>query len=621
MTNSEGGPTSLVDRDSVKGSSITRLLPCVLIGLVLTASLPIIVLGYIGARDNTTRLLRDRAELTINSVVSRIATHLDPPRHQLRYIQSVYQQRSHKNVGSTQADMGDFIVGALAATPQVTGIGHVLPNRSMRRYNRSDFSIYFEDSARVPAVDESLAAARDGEGIQWLSAVRSPILQETILRLVAPLRDTEDRFQGALIAAVKTSALSEYLKQLRDQGNPVAFILTDTGRVVAHPSLTLDRIDKNKRSNQPLPALDAIGDPVLAKIWTGERKPLSSFAPFRHAKGHWVWVNNESYAFVYQKVEGFGANPWTVGVYFPGSETRRERWIVMGVGLGGGVFLCFALAAAIFIGRQLGQPILSLAKMANRIEALEFDSVQAQPQGLIREVNLATTAFERTAAGLRLFETYVPRNLVRRLVAAGSKQPLSETRELTIMFTDLEGYSSFSLGREAPEIAAYLNDMLACIGPQIETTSGTIDNFMGDGVMAFWGAPEAQANHANLACRAALGIAEAISRENVRRLSASLPKFRLRIGLHTGSVVVGNIGFEGRVHYTIIGEAANVAQRIEQLGREVDQHGDDVVTLVSSQIYKATSDFFRFASAFDRPGTAALQSAAPIFRLMSKRDR
>ena len=117
--------------------------------------------------------------------------------------------------------------------------------------------------------------------------------------------------------------------------------------------------------------------------------------------------------------------------------------------------------------------------------------------------------------------------------------------------------------------------------------------------MAFWNAPEDQTDHAARACRTAIAIRDAVRAENMQRQEQSLPPVRVRIGIHTGDVVVGNIGAPGRINYTIVGDAVNIANRLEQLGREEIAPGESVVILISS----ATQD--RIPDSIERTGIGA----------------
>jgi len=160
---------------------------------------------------------------------------------------------------------------------------------------------------------------------------------------------------------------------------------------------------------------------------------------------------------------------------------------------------------------------------------------------------------------------------------------------VTVMFTDIVGFTVEAEHLSATDTAAFLNDHFSLLIPCIEAENGTVDKFIGDSVMAFWNAPEQQANHADRACRAALAIQTAIHTENEARIGRGERPIRLRIGIHTGLAVVGNIGSAERVNYTVVGDTVNVAQRCEAFGKELDQPHADVAILASSQTRSALS--------------------------------
>jgi adenylate cyclase len=135
----------------------------------------------------------------------------------------------------------------------------------------------------------------------------------------------------------------------------------------------------------------------------------------------------------------------------------------------------------------------------------------------------------------------------------------------------------------AARTAAFLNDHFAVMARCIEKEGGTIDKFLGDGVMAFWGAPDRQRDHAARAARTVLAISEAIAADNRRRVEDGEPPIKLRIGLHSGTVVVGNIGAPERMNYTIVGDTVNTAKRLEQLGKTLGTAEETVTILVSTE--------------------------------------
>lgn len=587
-TDSSGdAPPSPIRRDI----PVVWLLPLIFGGIVVLAVLPVMIGGYLGARDNTSRLLRDQAELMVAATVDHVEQQLRPAQAQASFIAKAV--RDGVVDASDAGEMRAFVMGALAATPDIKGIGIVRPDGTMRRFGRADAAVSEEPPERVaaPGDFEGLDVG-NGEPI-WGPPRWSPILRQPMVRLAVPLQHPGG-FAGTLVAAVGSVDLSRHFQQLGRHLGATPFILYDGHWVLAHPALDLAAASVDPAAEVPLPRIETFVDPVLAGIWSRERNPLDQLAPLIKARGHWSWVGERSYAFVYREMNAFGGRPWTVGVYYAGTETARARWIVRGIAIAGLLLLSVSVVVAILVARRLGRPAQRLAAVAGQVAALDLAGIRNLPRGRIREINEASAAFERMAAGLRWFETYVPRTLVRRLIASGESGLTSEEREVTVMFTDLQGFTTLARAISPVASAAYLNLLLARIGPLIEASGGTIDKYTGDGVMAFWGAPEARESHPRDACAAALAMADAVTAFNRARRGAGEGACPMRIGIHTGNVVVGNIGFAGKVDYTIIGSAANTAQRLEQAGRSCIADAE-VAILVSDATRAAAGLGFIFA--------------------------
>ena len=158
------------------------------------------------------------------------------------------------------------------------------------------------------------------------------------------------------------------------------------------------------------------------------------------------------------------------------------------------------------------------------------------------------------------------------------------------MFTDIVGFTPICEKMTAQEIAAFINHHLTLISACVEHEGGTIDKFIGDAVMAFWGAPARMDNPAAAACRAAIAIQDALAADNKQRVAAGLAAVRVRIGIHMGPVVVGDIGAPNRINYTIVGDAVNAAQRPESLGKAINPDAEAIV-LVSGDVVAAAPGF------------------------------
>ena len=170
----------------------------------------------------------------------------------------------------------------------------------------------------------------------------------------------------------------------------------------------------------------------------------------------------------------------------------------------------------------------------------------------------------RALAVRRMFAQYVPLAVVEALVAEPESLHLGgERRELTILFTDLANFTAMSEGQTPEQTVAILTEYFGAMTPIIHRHGGTVDKFIGDAIMAFWGAPLPDGAHAEHAVRAAIDMQAAMDALVQDFAARGLPPIAMRVGLHTGAAVVGNVGSSNRFAYTVIGDAVNLAARLE----------------------------------------------------------
>jgi class 3 adenylate cyclase/copper chaperone CopZ len=197
----------------------------------------------------------------------------------------------------------------------------------------------------------------------------------------------------------------------------------------------------------------------------------------------------------------------------------------------------------------------------------------------IRELQCSTLRMR-----MRRFEAYLPKPLARWVLRnSDTARVASVERQVTVMFTDIVGFTTQAEGRPATAIADFLNEHFALVAECIDAEGGTIDKFIGDAVMAFWIASQ-RLDHELSACRAARAIAHALNLDNARRHARGDFMVRLRIGIHAGPVVIGSIGSPSRMNYTIVGDTVNTAQRLEQFAKGVASDGRHVTAIVSETI-------------------------------------
>jgi len=293
------------------------------------------------------------------------------------------------------------------------------------------------------------------------------------------------------------------------------------------------------------------------------------------------------------------------------SEVRRlERaaWV--------GLFsVVAAVACAWLVGYAIGKPILRLARATAAIRTLDLTAARPLGGSRFRELDEAITAYNALVASLHWFETYVPKHLVKRLMAQGEKATALEEREVTVLFTDIADFTGLAERLSGPDTAAFLNHHFGLLAACVEAEDGTIDKFIGDSLMAFWGAPEWQPDHAARACRAARAIAAAVVDDNGHQRKLGMPPVRIRVGIHTGRAIVGNIGAPGRINYTLVGDIVNVAQRIQEIARDSMRGEEEAVVLVSEDVLQSSGSAWP-AQPIGRHTLRGRREATNVFRLL-----
>jgi class 3 adenylate cyclase len=168
------------------------------------------------------------------------------------------------------------------------------------------------------------------------------------------------------------------------------------------------------------------------------------------------------------------------------------------------------------------------------------------------------------------FSRYVPEGIVSNNPDVFERVELGgEQREISVLFCDIRGFTSWSEQHEATEVIRELNVLLGALSDAVMGEQGTLDKFTGDGLMAFWGAPFEQPDHAERACRAALDMLQRLDHVNLRRTEAGQEPFAIGVGVHSGNAVVGNVGHDKRLDYTAIGDTVNLAARLEAATKEL----------------------------------------------------
>ncbi|MET4389141.1 adenylate cyclase [Bradyrhizobium sp. F1.4.3] len=380
---------------------------------------------------------------------------------------------------------------------------------------------------------------------QWFRVSDHPIGERPSIAFAGPIDVYQER-QGVLAVIIEYTRLARFLSQLEVGRTGAAFILGGDGEIVAAPDKEADELHPARGEQKLLPlaqmALAKAGDAARKEAWRG--RLISNNAAFEVALTPLPFPG-WSLATVIPEAEFLGP-----------VETTLRR-LILGLAIGA---VLAALASAALARSVIAAPLSRVVGELRHVEAFALEQVRRHPSRL-KEIASLSGAIAEMAAGLSAFRKFIPADLVRALLRQGVEaRPGGSIQELSVMFIDIAGFTGLS-ERLGDRVVPLLSRYLDIASEVVVANGGTIDKFIGDAVMAFWGAPQPQEDHALRCCRAALGCRRAIAASG---LADDLGQpLQIRIGVNSGRMLVGNIGSELRLNYTVIGDAVNVASRLE----------------------------------------------------------
>lgn len=289
---------------------------------------------------------------------------------------------------------------------------------------------------------------------------------------------------------------------------------------------------------------------------------------------------------------------WAIALWRPRAvayaslEQMRTRSLLVGAGA-----LLLALVVGLLGGRAITRPVLRLMTLARRIGERRYEELP-QAQSRSDELGALETSMHQMAADIQAGEQeiehqarlrgdlsrFLSQELVEQIVQGEHSLELGgQRRAISVVFADVVAFTPLAEGRQAEEVVALLNELFSVLSEIVFRHGGTVDKFIGDCVMAVWGAPVAQEDHADRALTAAEDMLRFLETANEEFRDKYGVEIRLGIGVNSGEAIVGNIGSKKRMEYTVIGDVVNVAARLEAIAKPNQ-------VLVAEATAKAVSD-------------------------------
>jgi adenylate cyclase len=372
--------------------------------------------------------------------------------------------------------------------------------------------------------------------------------------------------QGVFHADLQVKGMARFLGTLRVGKRGAVFLVDRYGHRVVNP----EGLDITNTAA----ALDAAAPQRATETLAHPRR---------------VRIHSRVYEVVFEPVPTEGDIGLSIGVVVDLRDISRGAYRHAAIATGIAVLtVLLATWLARRLSSRIAEPIVAIARDLARVGAFSI-SHEPSPQSFVREVNELGSSVDRMKASLRSFAHYVPTDLVRRLLAQGQEAELGgEMRRLTIYFSDIANFTTISEGMEPDRLVEAVGHYLELMTGTITRHGGTVDKFIGDGIMAFFNAPEELLGHPRQACLAALE-GQRLLAERAAATPVGEPIFHTRIGLGLGEVLVGNIGTPERFAYTLLGDEVNLASRLEGLNK---LYGTSIIA--SAAVMDETGDGFEW---------------------------
>lgn len=412
---------------------------------------------------------------------------------------------------------------------------------------------------------------------KWTEAYLFQLSRVPGITAAVGIIDKDKNSKGILAIDLTLSKLNDLLNNLKMTSTSQMYIIDYLGNILA----STETLKLKESSNQKF-RLPSINDEELRNLKTMLGQKDGEAPSFiADLKGGSYVVQRANFKFENLNWKIININS-VDDILSPNMEKRQITIALSFVLMILSAFIMFLFA------RKISQHISRLSESAEKITHFDTTS-HINVESSILEIQQLSDAMKSMQSSMDSFSKYVPRELVKRLIdgKGGMSEIGGEHKEITLFFSDIAGFTAISENLKPQELIKQLTDYFSSSADIIMKNDGVVDKFIGDAIMAFWGAPDENANQAYDACLSALQVQRFLKLKNSDWINLGLPPFATRIGIHTDTALVGNIGAKNRMNYTAIGDSVNLAARLEGLNKHYNTS-----ILISQDVYnKVNGDF------------------------------
>lgn len=393
-----------------------------------------------------------------------------------------------------------------------------------------------------------------------------------------PVYDKNNNLHLVLSADVTVDKLVNILESAQVSTNSKVFLITGAGKILSFPGIV--GVEEDKDGNIAMKYVSQVDIPGIKQ----------AFFKYRNEKsGSFYFEENGSIflASFTQFPEDFGKD-WLIGIVTPADDfvgiLKRANQTAAIISL---IILILSILIIFFISKRIAAPIITLTDEMMKVKDLNV-AEDSKLKSFFFEISQMSSTLNVMKQGLRSFEKFVPKELVRRLIKSGIGAELGGTRtNITVMFSDIKNFTTIAETLSSQDLLPQLSKYFDHMTETVLNGKGTVDKFIGDAVMAFWGAPEEDQNQVNNACRTLLKCLYGNKALNESWISQGKPEMYTRFGLHSGEAIVGNVGSKNRMNYTALGDTVNLASRLEGANKVFGTH-----IMVSETVFEQAKESF-----------------------------
>ena len=576
-----------------KKYSIKRSIVSLISALIILSAIILTSTSYYFGKQSVEIISKKLLDKTSTAILGRASGYLSPVDRSIKQLQMTIETGFFNNIQSTKM-LNDYLKSILASNEEFFGVyygtkdgnffmakkfpDNKIASRYTIRTQKNIVQIWKDAPKNIKSEILSLKDGFDPRTRPWYkqATLKKDIIwtpsyifssdQSLGITRSFPIVLEDGHILGVFGIDIKLGNLYDFVQKLKPSKNSEIFIVNNINKKVV--------VDTTLEKNHQLYDLSQTKNSDLKHFFIPNNNSLEK----QEYQGKEYFVSQTSFTSI----------PWNLMILIPEDDfleaINQNNLISISVSL---IILIFTIFVGIVLSNKISKPLKRVAIHMNKVKDFNLSDNEKVNTSIL-EIDIISKSLENMRTGLKSFQKYVPSDLVSELISMGKEAKIDgEKKTLSVLFTDIEGFTSITERNKPEELVKDLAQYLGLMGGVVMQEKGVIDKYIGDAIMAFWGAPKDVEKHAFHACNTAIICKRKEKELMIKWKELGKDLFHSRIGINTGEVIVGNMGSDKRLSYTVLGDSVNLAARLESINK---QYGTYI--LISEDTYQEVKDLF-----------------------------